>query len=226
MSFCQELQSKISSLNHEYSKLKSLIEKYNKQGDKKIEKELQGSSDNIKQKTQELSGKFQKALDQLISEHPHSDKLGTKIQVNEGRVVCKGSLDFREEEDVYLPAVIDKIDGSLRLDDLMSAENLNLPDEIAGPLNLDGLKSEKHLELPDIVEGTIHLDNLESAQYLKPPEVIGGYLFLSSFESTEHLDLSATTDVKYKIFLDGVSDQKRDELRERHPRLADKITTY
>ena len=83
----------------------------------------------------------------------------------------------------------ESIGGSLYLGRLTSAAGLKLPESISGGLYLDSLTSAEGLELPESISGDLDLGGLTSAEGLKLPESIGGYLDLGSLTSAAGLKL-------------------------------------
>ena len=79
--------------------------------------------------------------------------------------------------------------GDLNLDNLTSAEGLELPESIGGSLYLGRLTSAAGLKLPKSISGDLYLGRLTSAAGLKLPESISGGLYLDSLTSAEGLEL-------------------------------------
>ena len=82
----------------------------------------------------------------------------------------------------------ESIGGSLYLRSLTSAAGLKLPKSIGGDLDL-GITSAAGLKLPESIGGSLYLRSLTSAAGLKLPESIGGNLHLGSLTSAAGLEL-------------------------------------
>jgi len=110
--------------------------------------------------------------------------------LNGKKIVCfYGDLNLNElisAEDLILP---NSISGSLSLGRLRNAEGLTLPNSIGRRLDLSGLESAKGLTFPDMIGENLYLSELTSAEGLKLPNHIGDSLFLSGLTSAKGLVL-------------------------------------
>jgi hypothetical protein len=93
--------------------------------------------------------------------------------------------------------------GDLDLNDLTSANGLNLPKLVGGSIYLRSLTSAEGLNLPKLVGGSIDLYSLRAAEGLNLPESVGGYIELSSLRSAKELNLSKS--VGGNIYLHGLT---------------------
>jgi len=109
------------------------------------------------------------------------------------------------------------IGGDLDLNSLASAEHIEFPTTIGGDLNLFSLTSAEDLKLPITIGGDLYLNNLTSAEHLELPTTIGGNLNLNSLISAEHLEL---TDIAGTVFLRRLSEEKKQQLREKYLNLT------
>ncbi len=94
--------------------------------------------------------------------------------------------NLKSAEGLELPQIIG---GGLELRSITSAEGLQLPQSIGGGLYLYSLTSAEGLQLPQSIGGNLNLMNLISAEGLQLPLSIGGGLYLSSLMSAKGLQL-------------------------------------
>jgi len=134
-----------------------------------------------------------------------------------GTVVCDGGLVLSKLTEPDFPKYIVEVKGYLYLSRLTSAEHLEFPTTIGGDLDLSRLTSTEHLKLPATIGGDLYLNNLTSAEHLTLPTTIGGSLYLNSLTSAEHLEL---TDIAGGVFLRRLSEEKKQQLREKYPHLS------
>ena len=134
-----------------------------------------------------------------------------------GTAICNGDLVLSKITEPDFPKHIVEVKGDLNLFRLTSAEHLKLPTTIGGDLDLSSLTSAEHLKLPATIGGDLYLNNLTSAEHLTLPTTIGGSLYLNSLTSAEHLEL---TDIAGGVFLRRLSEEKKQQLREKYPHLS------
>ena len=117
-------------------------------------------------------------------------------------------------EGLQLP---EHVGGYLYLDGLTSAEGLQLPEHVGGGLDLDNLTSAEGLQLPEHVGGDLHLNRLTSAEGLQLPEHVGGHLYLGKLTSAEGLQLPEH--VGGDLYLDGLTSAEKRKLQEEYPNI-------
>jgi len=204
--------------------LDDLLNEYKQNPSKEKQKELHRAIETVQEDVNKFEEHLRQEVQNLLSSHPHAEEFAGKLSFENGKVVITDYLSFRHQIEIYLPSIIDKIEGSLYLERLRLAEHLELPDIIEGSLNLSNLESAENLELPDRIEAPLNLNNLKSAKYLELPDKIEGDLYLRSLKSSEHLELH--DNIKGDIYLDSLSRRERKQLQNEYPNLADQITTF
>jgi len=218
---CHKIKEKLEDIHRSKDELVDLLDQYQQTGSPEDKQGLIDALDNFSFK--DFRQFFQEQVENLLAEHPYSQEFAGKLSFENGEVMITDDLYFRHQTDIYLPSIIDKIEGCLNLHSLESAEHLELPDKIEGYLNLPSLKSTKHLEVPDKIKGGLYLDSIKSAKYLQLPDKVEGTLNLNSLQSAEHLELH--DNIKGDIYLDSLYQRERKQLRDEYPNLADQITT-
>ncbi len=107
--------------------------------------------------------------------------------------------------------------GDLNLNNLTTAEGLNLPETINGGLSLNGLTTAEGLNLPETINGYLYLGGLTTAEGLNLPETINGDLYLNSLTTAEGLNLPET--INGYLYLGGLTTAEKEKLRQKHPNL-------
>jgi len=216
---CQKLHKKLNDLRKSKDELADLLDKYQQTGTKEDKQSLTDALDDFS--FEDFRQYFQEKVEGLLSEHPHSQEFEGKIAVEEGRVIIMDDLNFRAQADVYLPAIINKVEGYLDLHYTKSAKHLELPDTVVDYLDLSNLESAEYLELPQTVEGAFRLRRLKSAEHLELPEIVGGDIWLNYLESPDGLKLH--DGIEGDIYLNSLSEKERKQLRDEYPNLAGQI---
>jgi hypothetical protein len=185
---CQELKNQIAE-TEPLSEMRRLLGEYKESGDEGITAEFGQQRDDFEEELNEIRENLQQAIDELISKHPHAEEFANKITVQGGSVISKTGLNFYGVSEVYLPSVVEVVEGKLEFFDLNSAENLEPPQTVEGNLDLRSLTSAEGLSLPEKIGGDLNLSNLTSAEDLEFPEKVGGTLSLHSLTSARGLNL-------------------------------------
>jgi len=201
-----------------------LLKRYRELPSEKSKKQLKQAIKIFREEVNKFEEGLRQKVEDLLSNHQYSHKFDEKVDIRGGCLAIIGDLDFTHSTDIYVPSVIDTVEGSLLLHGLESVEGLSLPAIVEGDLDLRSLESAEGLELPDIVEGYLNLAGLESAEGLSLPDTVEGSLYLHGLESAEGLKLHNGIDGK--INLHGLSETEREGLRGEYPALAGQITTW
>lgn len=82
-----------------------------------------------------------------------------------------------------------KVNYTLWLDTLYSAEEVRLPEIVNGDLNLINLVNIKKMTFPNVLNGTLYLNSLQSAEDLILPKVMNGKLILEHLTNIDNLIL-------------------------------------
>jgi len=239
MTNCKELQDQFENISEQAKNLPGLFADYMENPNEEVKEEVRYRLEALN----EFETKLQQSIKDLTSEHPHAEEFKGKTSIKNGRVIITNDLDFSGGEDVYIPSIINTVEGSLNLKGLESTDGLRLPDIAEGSIYLQNLESAEELELSDIVEGRLYLNSLRSAEGLELPDVIKGRLDLRSLESADGLKLPDTVEgnldlsglgsadglklhdgIEGSIYLNGLSEKERKHLKEEYPSLADQIT--
>ncbi len=119
--------------------------------------------------------------------------------------ILNGSLKLNSlvtAKDLVLPRFIS---GDLNLFRLTSAEGVTFPTTVNGVLDLRGIKTGKGLKLPENLNGALDMGLLTSAVGFKFPKIMNGKLMLGSLKSAKGLKLPERTG---GLYLNGLTSAK------------------
>jgi len=164
MNRCDQISEELQSVQSKQENLVDLLNDYRQNPSKYKQKELKQVVETLQENVDEFEEGLRQEVQNLLSSHPHAEEFEGKLLFENGEVVITDRLNFSNQTEIYLPSIIDKIEGHLSLRYLESAKDLTLPDTIGKSINLESLESAEGLELHENIERYIYLDSLSEKE--------------------------------------------------------------